>query len=290
MRRRFLLAAVVVLGVLASVCAGPASIIPAAEKKMRPEELVARHLESIGTAAALAAAKNRVMNGAAEVTFRLGAQGHLFGKGAILSEGNKYCLEMNFPHEQYLGERIAYNGQNVTAGTVRSGVRTNLASFLYNYDFLLKEGLVGGTTSLGWFLLDVAGRQPKLEYGRLKSVDGKKLHELRYKGGKGAGTFQTFFYFDPVTFQHMLSLYSLRVPAHLAKTMPSLTQDQLEGFYRLREEFGAFKTVDGLTLPHFYKLVLTVEGQDQTFLANWSISISQVLHNQKLDAGSFNEK
>lgn len=289
MHRRFLPAAVVVLGVLASIYAGPASIIPAAEK-MRTEELVAKHLESIGTATARAAAKNRVMNGAAEVTFRLGAQGHLVGKSTILSEGNKYRLEMSFLHEQYLGEQIAYNGQNVTAGTVRSGVRTNLASFLYNYDFLLKEGLVGGTTSSGWFLLDVAGRQPKLEYGGLKNIDGKKLHELKYKGGKGAGTFQTFFYFDPVTFRHVLSLYSLRVPAYLANTMPSLTQDQLEGSYRLREEFGAFKTVDGLTLPHFYKLVLTVEGQDQTFLADWTINISQVLHNQQLNAGSFNEK
>lgn len=45
------------------------------EEKMKPRELVAKHLASIGAAEARAAIKNRVMNGRAQVVFRLGSSG-----------------------------------------------------------------------------------------------------------------------------------------------------------------------------------------------------------------------
>jgi len=264
----------------------PAAITPAGEK-MRPELLVAKHLESIGTTDARAAAKNRMMNGTAQVAFRLGSRGQLAGTAVILSEGHKFRLGMTFANQQYPGEQIAFDGKNVMAGTIRSGVRSNLDDFLYRYEYLLREGLIGRAASVGWFLLDMAGRAPKIQYSGLKNIEGRKLHELKYLGGKGAGSFQILFYFDPATFRHVLSLYALRVPAYLAKTLPQLTQDQLEGFYRVREEFSDFKTVNGLTLPHAYKLVLTIEGQDQTFLADWNIVVAQALHNQALDDRSF---
>jgi hypothetical protein len=286
MHRRLLSTALAIAGVLVCIGRNPGAIVPAGEK-MKPEDLVARHVESIGSAEARAAAKNRVISGDAQVTFRLGSRGQLVGKSSILSEGRRFRLGMSFANQNYPGEDLVFDGKGVTAATIRSGVRSNLSDFIYRYDFLLKEGLVGGVTSTGWFLLDIAGRAPRLAYGGLKKIDGKSLHELKYQGGKGAGTFQIFFYFDPGTFQHVLSLYALRVPAFPAKTLPDLTQDQLEGFYRLREEFGAFKTVDGLTLPHSYKLVLTIEGQSQTFLADWNIVIAQILHNQQLDDRSF---
>lgn len=265
-----------------------ASNIPASEK-MKPEELVAKHLEAIGTAAARAAAKNRVMTGTAEVNFRLGSRGQLIGKSTILSEGSKLRLGMNFASDQYPGEQIVFDGNSVTVAELRPGIRSNLSAFLYQNEFLLKEGLIGGSTSTAWFLLDIAGRrpQPKLEYGGLKNIDGKKLHELKYQGGKGAASFQISFYFDPETFQHVLSLYSLKVPQAFTGTAKGISGDQVEPSIRMREEFSAFKTVDGLTLPHSYKLVFTIEGQNNTFLADWVINISQVLHNQQLDAGAF---
>jgi len=151
----------------------------------------------------------------------------------------------------------------------------------------LREGLIGGVTSLGWVLLDKATRRGELEYSGLKKVDGQKLHELKYLGRKAAGEFRISLYFDPETYRHVLSLYVLRVPALPAKYPGQGTSDQLEGYYRIREEFSSFKTVDDLTLPCAYKLSMTVEGQDRTFLADWTVAITQVQHNQPLEAGAF---
>jgi len=260
---------------------------PAGEK-LKPEELIAKHLEAIGTPAARAAVKNRMMNGSAQVIFRLGSRGQLTGKSTIASEGNKFRLGISFVNTEYSGEQIACDGKTVTAAEIRPGIRSNLTQFLYQNEFLVKDGLVGGVTSTNWFFLDLAGRQSKqkIEYAGLKNVDGKKLHELKYQVQKGASSFQISFYFDPVTFQHVLSVHNQRIPTFGLTGGPPVG-DQTEGFIRIREEFGAFKTVDGLTLPHSYKLVFSAEGQTRTFLADWVLDIAETRHNQPLDPGLF---
>jgi hypothetical protein len=68
MHGKLLLMAVMLTVMLAFASPDPALVVPAGEK-MKPEELIAKHLEAIGTAAARAAVKNRMMNGSAQVIF-----------------------------------------------------------------------------------------------------------------------------------------------------------------------------------------------------------------------------
>jgi hypothetical protein len=282
MHGRILLTAAALTVVLAISHPNPSFVAPAAEK-MKPEELIAKHLESIGTAAARAAVKSRMITGSAQVVFRLGARGQLNGKSLIAAEGNKFRLGLNFDKPEYLGEQVAWDGKSMTASEIRPGLRSNLTQFLYQNGFLLQDGLLGGVTSTNWFFLDLTSKQsrPKIEYGGLKTVDGKKLHELKYQVQQGAATFQISFYFDPVTFQHVLSIHNQSIPAFFGSGGGSA-----EGFIRIREEFGVFKIVDGLTLPHSYKLTFSTEGQ-ATFLADWAMQISEIRHNQPLDASLF---
>lgn len=118
-----------------------------AKEKIEWEELVARHLESIGTAEARAAVKTRAMNGRATVAFRLGNTGHLSGEGGILSNERMISISMDFGYHDYPGEYHAFDGEDVTVGLLRPGRRSNLSQFLFDHEFLLKEGLVGGVTS-----------------------------------------------------------------------------------------------------------------------------------------------
>jgi len=51
-------------------------------------------------------------------------------------------------------------------------VRSQLGQFLYQYDEIVKEGLLEGYSPQPWPLLDLKARRPKLNYrGLKKSVD-----------------------------------------------------------------------------------------------------------------------
>jgi hypothetical protein len=256
------------------------------DEKLKPEELVLKHLASIGTADAIANAKTRVMNGTAQAVFRLGSTGQVNGKGTILSDGGKVRIGMTFPALEYPGEQLAYDGNRVTVGQVRPGQKSDLSAFVYQYDVLLKEGLLGGTTTTAWALLNTSGRQPKLNYSGLKKIEGRQLHELKYRAKKGGGDLQISLYFDPETFRHTNTQIRLVQPAAMASN-PAASSGQRDTVYTIVEHYGDFKEVDGLNLPHSYKIVLTIEGMQRTILYEWNLAFDQASHNQAIEPKYF---
>ena len=72
---------------------------------VKPEELVAHHLDSLGTAAARSANKSRVIQGTARFKLLVGGGGELEGKGAVVSEERKLNIMMKFPSD-YKGEQF----------------------------------------------------------------------------------------------------------------------------------------------------------------------------------------
>ncbi len=253
---------------------------------IKPEELVAKHLSSIGSAEARSAVKNRVASGAAQVTFRLPTSGRLPGNGTILSDGGRVRIEMMFAALDYQSERLVFDGRSVDVGQLRLRVRSNLADFVYQYDVLLKEGLMGGTMTTAWPLLDLAGRQPKLDYAGLRKVEGKQLHELRYRPRRGAWDLQIALFFDPQDFRHVLSQYRLVLRGRMAAAPPDSTS-QMDTFYRIDERFDDFRPVDALILPHAYQLVFNREGPGTGVLCEYRIALDRILHNQSIDADAF---
>lgn len=229
-----------------------------------------KHLASIGTAEARAATRNRVVAGDADVVFRLGASGQLSGTGNFISEGRMIRLGMIFNGVEYPGESFAFDGKKVTVAQIQPGVRSRFGNFVLTYDALLKEGLLGGTLSTAWPLLDLAHRQPKLQYTGLKKIEGKQLHELKYEIKKGGTDLQVALYFDPESFRHVRSQYTLSLPEAMGGS-PEVSS--------LVETFDNFKEVDGLTLPHAYKIILQRSG----YLAEWNFVVTQVMHNQQID-------
>lgn len=263
------------------------ALVFAKDQKIKPEELVEKHLASIGTPEARAAVRNRAVAADADVVFRLGAAGQLSGKGNLLSEGPMVRLGMIFNTHEYPGEQFGFDGKKVTVAQIRPGVRSRFADFVYTYDTLLKEGLLGGTISTAWPLLDLASRRPKLQYIGLKKIEDKQLHELKYAMKKGGTELQVALYFDPESFRHVRSQYRLSVPEAMGRT-PEESSQQSMMIHELVESFDNFKEVDGLTLPHAYKVIFTVSGgQQASFLAEWNFAVTQVIHNQQLDPKYF---
>ncbi len=252
------------------------------EQKLRPEELVARHLASLGPAGTRTSIVNRIMQGQATVNFTLGGAGQLGGNGVLISQGPMSRIAMTFSHQEYPGENLAFDGESVTVGVLRPGRRSDLAQFVNDYDFLLKEGLVGGATTTAWCLLGLEERRPKLDYRGMKKIEGRDLHELRYSPRKWVGEFRIHLYFEPDTCRHVLTQYSLKIPPYMA--FPEHLRDS---YWRMQEEFGDFRTVDGLQLPHSYHLRLTFEGATQTRISEWKLSFNEVRHNVPIDRAVF---
>lgn len=255
------------------------------DEKLKPEELVARHLASIGSPEAIAAARSRTMSGPGVVNFRLGGHGELRGKCGIVSEQGKLRLGFAFASLDYPGEQLAFDGSHLTTGWVRPGQRSSLAGFVYVHDALLREGLLGGTMTTAWPLLNLEQRKAKVNYAGQKKVDGRQVHELKYRPNKGAGDVQFSLYFDAETFRHVGSQYRLVQPASM-QTSINESSGQRDTTYVISERFDDFKPADGLTLPHAYKLVYTMEGP-VTVLQDWTATIDQVTHNSPVDPRFF---
>ena len=57
--------------------------------------------------------------------------------------------------------------------------------------------------------------------------------------------------------------------------------------YTITETFDDFKQVDGLTLPHNYKLDFSIDNPRGGFVGNWTYTIKQVSHNQNIERQVF---
>jgi hypothetical protein len=80
--------------------------------------------------------------------------------------------------------------------------------------------------------------------------------------------------------------YERVVPAPTGSREYSNVQER-ETRYHMIEEFSLFKKEGELTLPHIYKISLSVDTQNGTFLAEWVIKLTQFEFNQKIDPSSF---
>ena len=230
-----------------------------AKDDMPVAELVKKHLDSIGSEQARAAVKTRLVQGA--VRFRVlsgGRSEHMvwasipegtdqIGKEVLVSEGNKLVSLLKLPIATYHGERFVSDGTRNLVAEMRPGTFSDLGEFVHVHDEILTEGLWGGVLSTGWALARLEDRHATLKYKGLKKIDGHELHLLEYMPAKHSDL-EIALYFDPQTFHHVMTTYSLTVSPHMAAT-ETLTARQQPTRYVLEEQFVEFKVADDLQLP-----------------------------------------
>ena len=122
------------LAVVACLCipAIPFRAVYSNDKEITPEELVEKHLKSIGTPERIQAVDSWGISGKADVEFILGASGLLTnGQFMCVSDGTKMAIKMDFEDINYPGEYFAYDGKDVTVGHITPGQRSPLADFIF---------------------------------------------------------------------------------------------------------------------------------------------------------------
>jgi hypothetical protein len=117
-------------------------------------------------------------------------------------------------------------------------------------------------------------------------------------------------YFDPETYRHVLTVYSLTAasglggsvlsasdqvglttPANNPGSDPTQSSRQREIRYTLEERFSEFDATDGLTLPSHYNIHFTEELQNgHTTVYEWDMAATEVSNNMTLDPRNFQIK
>ncbi|MFH1572454.1 MAG: hypothetical protein ABIG68_00630, partial [Acidobacteriota bacterium] len=169
---------------------------------------------------------------------------------------------------------------------IRPRVRSTFGDLIYQYDYLVREGLLLGALSTAWPVLETAGQKSSLEYSGLRNIEGREMHELKYRSRKGDQDFQVLLYFDSESFRHRRSKYRLRI-GYVLGPDPIASSRLQPTYVDILEEFDRFEKADGLTLPREYKLTLSVDEKERSIMMEWTVRIATVLHNQKVDPKYF---
>ncbi len=257
--------------------------LSAFSQKMKPEEILAKHLDSIGTSAIRTADKTRIMVGDADVVFV--TQKNLSAKGRIVlaSAGEKNFLGLSLNSLDYPSEKFSFDGNKAKVGYARVGVRSVLGNFVSSNNILLEDSLLGGTLSTSWALLNMPDKKVKLTNEGTKKIDGRETYALGYAA---KSDLNITLYFDKETFRHVRTEYKRTASAGIG-TNPNQSSRFSESRFVITEDFSDFKAEKGLTLPHNYRLNYSVTGQNGTTEIQWNFIFNEFAFNQNLADGTF---
>lgn len=255
-------------------------------QKLKPEEVLAKHLDSIGTSEARTTAKNWIATGDATAKFVSTKAQPVEGRVVLASEGPKNFFGLKMNSSAYPGERFSFDGKKANVAFVTTTSRSILGNFIQSNDFLLEDSLLGGSLASSWVLVNMGSGKGKLSGGGIKKIDGKEYYALDYSK-KGGGDLDTTLYFDKETFRHVRTEYKRSSSARIGLTPEESTRFS-DTKYKITEEFSEFKTENGLTLPRKYRLFYSVSGGNTgTTEIEWAFVLNEVAFNQKLDPKTF---
>ena len=277
--------------------------VAAHPEDLKPEEIVSRHLDSIGPAEIRATMKSRVVQGTLKFHILVGGGGDITGTWGRVSEQRRSNFVMRFAAGgDWRGEQFVFDGEHTSFATPTSShTRSVFAQFVSSQDFIVKEGLLGGELSTGWALQNLDQIHAKLQPLGRKKIDGRELIGMQYIS-KASSDLQVKIYFEPETFRHVMTVYTMDVSPNMGREITESAY-QHDNRYTIEERFSDFKPVDGLTLPTHYRLQYTQEVQNQatqqadrsrllgsTRVYDWDMTVDNIRHNLSLDAANFRVK
>jgi hypothetical protein len=280
-----------ILLALAIAMAGFAgSSVPASDKP-KAEELVAKHLDAIGTAEARAALKSLNVQGNLMTKYLRGGTGAAGGPFAMVSTGHKILMEAKFSTSNYPGESYAFDGEKKTIGFITPGQRSQLEDFLNNNGEVLADGLIGGALSTAWPLYDWQARNARIDVDGLKKVDGKELFRVTYHPRHGGGDLKIYLFFDPETFRHVKTIYTQQSQSQMGTSADRSSVGGLGGGganLTLEEDFASFAPVNKLMLPTQWTFKYNQEGLGGgSTLVEFDMNIDKIQANPNLSSVTF---
>jgi hypothetical protein len=260
------------------------SSTPVADK-VTPEELVAKHVEAIGTAEARKTDRSRIVAGTSVMNLKTGGRGNTNGAALLASQKDKVLLKAEFSSPDFPFEKLGFDGRKLHAKQYSPGVRSPLDEFFLSHTTVFTQGLFGGVLSSAWPLLDLTARNPKLQYAGTEKIDGRQAHKLRYLPREG-GELKITIFIDAENFQHLRTEYERVIAAPMGGT-PGESASQREMRYQLVEDFRDFKTEGGLTLPHKYTIQYSVFKLNNPIALDWTFNLTRFTFGYPIEEKEF---
>jgi len=258
-------------------------------EKLNVDEIVARHIASLGDKSALTAAATRVMTGQGTLTSKLGTSFILQGPGQIGSTGRSFVFALAFDNPTYPYEKVAFDGRETSYG-LPSGQQTPLVSYLKAQSAIQRDGLLGGALSTAWPLLDLTAAKAKLETAGTAKIEGKLCYKLKYSSSR-TGDLKVTLYFDADTFRHVRTEYAYTVEPRIGTSPTDTRSNALIERHNMTEDFSDFSQAGKLILPLTYKITISNESQitssNGANMREWAFHIDKVYFDQTLPPSAF---
>ena len=276
-------------------------------QKMTPEEIIAKHVASIGKSDVITAAKNRIAIGASEFEMRMAAK-KAKGRAMMASDGNNVALFSTFNMTDYKMERIGYFAEKIDIPFIVPGRRSPLGGFLSTYDKFLDNHIFGGAVFTSWVFLRPDSTWGKFEVEGKKKVGDRDAWVVNYTptgGGLKGGSYIKL-YFDTENFRHLRTVYRQKEtdsafagsnggmqPGGVGGTIFSTntsgawSNDMANNGMTLTEDFEDIRADNGLTLPHKYSILLAVDGGSGSSQFKWDFVIEEYRPMKEFPAETF---
>ena len=247
---------------------------------LSPEEIIAKHLETIGKKEVRDQVKTLFALGLSsfESQFPVIKGG---GKAMIVSDRDDLMFAMSLNLRDYPYEKIGLFHDKVSLPFISPGDRSLLGSFLNEHSSILTDGLFAGDMSLRWALLYNANSKLHLKSAGTKKLDGKRVYVIDlYPSKVGSDDFTIKLFFDADTFDHIRTEYHREVRA--GTPIFGQQNQTANAEFVLTENFSDFKTADGLRLPYSYTVDFYSNSNTSSYKTIWGVKVSQYYVNQKL--------
>lgn len=255
------------------------------DDKMTAEQIVTKHLASIGSEEARMKLNSLMAVGKVNVIFKGRGEGRAEGISVIASKGHKSLFGFRFDISEYPFEKWAYDGDDLTVAYTRPGEYTVLGGFLRVNRKTFETGLMGGTMTSGWALRHWTPKSGKLKARGSDKVDGKELLKVEVSP-KGGSDLDITLFFDAETFRHVRTEYRRVISAAQGLTVDTSSR-QSETRYKMVEDYSDFKQVGELTLPHVYSLYLEVLTGNGTTSYTWETTVQSFTVNSEIADADF---
>ena len=113
-------------------------VTPITAQKLFPEEVIIKHLESIGELDTRASITSRVLIGEVKLRVKGGRLGETGGPVVMASEKEKHVIGMTLGSTNYPHEKIGYDGKLLKAAYLLPGVRSTLGDFFISNPFFFR--------------------------------------------------------------------------------------------------------------------------------------------------------
>lgn len=261
-----------------------AAAAPVNGQNLKAEEIVARHLDSIGTKAKRGSLKTLMAAGYSDFESKVPVvKGG--GKAIVVSNPENLFFVLSFNSREYPFEKIGYFDRKSALPFVNSGMRSFLGTFIAEHQSVLSDGLFGGSMSLRWAFLGDHAASARLKAAGTKKVGDRKAYAVDYFPVGSSPDFTVRLFFDAETFHHVRTEYRRQVVR--GNVVFGQANQVANAVIRLTEDFSDFRDFDGLTLPRKYRVLFSSNSNSSSNENVWGIEINQYVFNQPLAADFF---